>query len=372
MANTLTSVVDKLLAQMLDVFRTNSVMPRLVHRDLQPLAAQKGSQISVPLPPTLAANDVTAAATPPSTQDTTTSEVIVTMSNWREVSFQLSDKEQVEVMDGAPPRIALAAAATLIDAIDASILTAMDVGAGAGYGTAGTTPFATLALTTQPFRLLTDHRVAREGRHCVFNAAAEANLLGLEPFTNVQFAGDVSAIVQGTFNGNTRLGAKWWVDQNVATHAIGTSNSAYQLVGAHAVGATSLTVDTGSGTILAGDVITLAGDTNKYVVGTALTGGVVVINAPGLKVAAADNTVVSTVAAHVANFAFHQDCVAFVSRPFALSASNAVVSQMAVDPISGLALRLEVSREHKRDRWSIDALWGTKVLRPEGVIKVLG
>ena len=39
---------------------------------------------------------------------------------------------------------------------------------------------------------------------------------------------------------------------------------------------------------------------------------------------------------------------------------------------SGLSLRLEVTREHKRDRWSIDALYGTKVVRPEGVIKIIG
>lgn len=357
---------------MLPVFRANSIMPRLVHRDLKAFAAQSGSQISVPLPPTLAANSVTAAATPPSTQDTTVSEVVVTLDQWQEVPFQLSDKEQVEVMDGSVPKIALVAAAALIDAIDLSILTAMDQGAGAAHGTAGTPPFATLALANSGLKLLTDHKVPRMGRHVVMNAAAEANLLTLDGFTNANLIGDVSALVQGTFNGNQRLGAKWWTDQNVFTHVQGTNNGAYQLVGAHAVGATTITVDNGAGTILAGDVITLAGDTNKYVVTTALSGGVFTIGAPGLKVAAADNTVISNVANNVANFAFHEDSIAFVSRPFAPSASNAVVSQMAVDPISGLALRLEVTREHKRDRWSIDALWGTKVLRPQGIVKVLG
>ena len=68
---------------------------------------------------------------------------------------------------------------------------------------------------------------------------------------------------------------------------------------------------------------------------------------------------------------FARDAIVFVSRPF--QASNAAIaSQTISDPISGLSLRLEVTREHKRDRWSIDALYGTKVVRPEGVIKIIG
>ena len=94
----------------------------------------------------------------------------------------------------------------------------------------------------------------------------------------------------------------------------------------------------------------------------------------GLLAAVADNASVTVIDAgqtNVGNVAFHRDSVVFVSRPF--QASNAAIaSQTISDPISGLSLRLEVTREHQRDRWSIDALYGTKVARPEGVVKIIG
>lgn len=373
MANDFTNVLPKLLAQMLPALRANSILPRLVNRDFDSVAADPGATINVPLPPVPVISDVTAAITPPANADHTPSTVAVNLSNWKEGAFYLTDKEQREVMDGYVPRTMAVFMAGLVDAIDLSILTAMDVGAATALGTAGTAPLATLALAIDPMTKLNEHKVPMNDRHVVINAAAHANALALSGFSDMQFTGDVSAMTAGTFGGNSRIGAKWWLDQNIASHVNGSNNGAYQTNGTAAIGATSITVDTGSGTGKAGDVITFAGDTNRYVVAADFSSGAttITINSPGLKAAQADNVVISIIAAHKSNFAFQRDSIVFVSRAFAPSAS-AQLSQVLSDPVSGLNVRLEVTRQHKQDRWSIDGLWGTKVVRPDGIIKIMG
>ena len=356
---------------MLPKLRATSIAPRLVNRDFDSLAAQQGSTINVPLPPTIATNAVTASATPPATADTILATAPVALDQWVEAPFYMTDKDMMEVVNGGVPACAESAMSALVDTIDAFILTKLGQGAGAATGTAATAPFATTALALTPGKLLNDHRVSRQNRHVVMDAAAELNLLSLEAFSNSQFTGDVTAMIDGAFQGNRRVGSQWWLDQNVATHTAGTGTG-YQTNGALSVGDTTITADTGSGTIIVGDVISFAGDTtNKYVVSEALGGGSFVINAPGIKVAIADNNAITVNASHVSNVAFARESMVFASRPFQAS-SAAIASRVMADPVSGLALRLEVNREHKRDRWSLDALYGGSVVRPEGVIKILG
>jgi hypothetical protein len=52
MANTLTPIIDKLIARGLNVLRENAVMPRLVNSTYSSVARDRGDTITVPLPPT--------------------------------------------------------------------------------------------------------------------------------------------------------------------------------------------------------------------------------------------------------------------------------------------------------------------------------
>ncbi len=284
----------------------------------------------------------------------------------------MTDKDLMEVEADKLPGVVDSALASIVEKIDQDILTAtMD-----GHGLAddqATSVFNAIADVTAPQKLLNKNKVARGDRFCVFDTDAEANLLALEQFTSGDYVTGFP-FESGDVGLQQKMGMAWVMSQNVQSHTAGSANANYDLNGAASIGDKTITVDTGSGTILAGDTLTI-GNFN-YGVASSVGGATVTsvtLNQGLLEDIAdgADIALISTGGTNVGNVAFHRDAVVFVSRPF--QASNAAIaSQTISDPISGLSLRLEVTREYKRDRWSIDALYGTKVVRPEGVVKVIG
>ena len=64
MANSFDDLIPKLIAGAMPIIRTHAVLPRLVTRDYQGMAAQKGSTIDVPITPTMTSRDVTPGPTP--------------------------------------------------------------------------------------------------------------------------------------------------------------------------------------------------------------------------------------------------------------------------------------------------------------------
>jgi|11BtaG_2_1085332.scaffolds.fasta_scaffold30919_2 hypothetical protein len=372
MANTITNVVPKLVGLMLPKLRAHSVMPRLVNRDFDTLGAQPGSSIDVPIPPSITTAAVTAAATPAATSDITLSTVNVPLSSWNEAAFYMTDKDLLEVQGDKLPGVVDAALASIVEKIDTDILEATMNGHGLADDQSASV-FNAIADVTAPQKLLNKNKVARGDRFCVFDTDAEANLLALEQFTSGDYVTGFP-FESGDVGLQQKMGMAWVMSQNVRTHTAGGANANYDLNGASSAGDKTITVDTGSGTILEGDTLTIG----SYNYGVASTvGGSTVTSITlnqGLLEDVADGAsiaLISTGATNTGNVAFHRDAVVFVSRPF--QASNAAIaSQTISDPVSGLSLRLEVTREHKRDRWSIDALYGTKVVRPEGVVKVIG
>lgn len=384
-SNDFTAVVPVLLAQGLMALREEAVTPRLVASKTSSFAGKKGSTLDVPIPSRMTASAVTPAAYAPNAQSLTPDTVPVTLDHWYESPFDMDDDDFESVMDGVIPMQASEAIRSIVNTVDSHIL-GLHIYMQGAYGTPGTTPFGTpgVADATGIRKRLNKQLAPMDPRHVVMDPDAEAAALGLTEFASMEFSGSVDAIREGRLN--RKLGMNWWMNQNVPSFTLGTLASstlspahAGYVNGALSAGALTMALDnngsgTLTGTVKIGDRFTFAGNSTQFVVtGAASASGnaITVTFYPAVPTGGiADNTVVTFYgtagATGTANIAFHRDCIAFASRPLVPApAGLGAISLSQVDPISGIPLRLEVTREYKRTRWSFDLLWGASCVRPE-------
>jgi hypothetical protein len=380
MANDFTEVIPKLLAQGLMALRENAITARIVNRDYDRQAAEQGQTIDVPIPSAITAQAVSPAATPPATADVTPTSVPITLNQWWEAPFYLTDKEEREVMRGTIPMQASEAIKSVINKLDQSLLAHYADFYGIQVLT-GTNPMDNIKDATGMRKVLNQQLCPLDARHALLDPAAEAEALGLNQFADSTFSGSVQAILEGQLN--RKLGAQWWMNQNVPSHTVGTTTAPNPVIdGAHVVGVKSLACTTGATTGAVdwkkGDIITIAGDTQTYVVTAAVAEAsastdFTCLIEPGLKVALSGTEVITLDnAGGVQNMMIHRDAIALATRPLlGVGANLGAFSLSGVDEESGLALRIEVTREHKRTRYSYDMLWGSAAVRREFGVRLL-
>jgi len=379
LANTLTATLPKIFGQALPTLRQSAITPRLVNSRHSQGPGQHFKTVDIPVPQAQTAGAVTSAITVPANTDHTTSTVQVVLDQWYSTRFHLDDQQQTQIDAGAtfvPAQLGEAIKA-VGNQIDTSLLTK---GSLVGYsaGTAGTTPFASESTFNSNYtagarKILNDNLAPSSDRFVVMDADAEGNLVSLAKFTDADRVGDTMGIREGEIG--RKLGSTWFLNQNVVTHT--SSGSTGNLINdaAHAVGATDLDIDGGTGTIIVGDLITIAGDTQTYSV-TSVTGSAPATNVgifPASKVALADDAAVTVVASRDVNLAFHRDAFALAFASFApVDPALGVVATSITDPVTGVTMRLQVRREYMQTTWEVDALWGVKDVRPELACQILG
>lgn len=374
--NTTTNIVQQLLAQGLLALRENAIMAQLVNRGYEREAGEKGSTIDVPIPSAITAVAVSPSYVAPDDEGFSPTKATIALDQWYEAPFFLTDKDLLEVQEGTIPMQASEAIKALANNVDSAIFAQYK----SVYGFAGvpsTTPFATsLAEYIDARKALNNQLAPMDPRFCVIDADAEANALGLRAIQDASFGGGTAGLLKGQIG--EKVGAMWGMDQNVPTHTAGDAAGATTDATGYAVGIKTVTLaSAGTGEILVGDVFTFANHTQTYAVVTGdadVSGGGTVVFEPGLVTALPTSAQAITLkGSHVVNLAFHRDAFALASRPFAGADPMGLGTFMsAVDPVSGLALRLEVSRQHKRTRFSYDILYGVKLVRGALASRIAG
>lgn len=266
----------------------------------------------------------------------------------------------------------------LVNAVEADLAAEAVAGASRAYGTAGTTPFGTAGDFTdfaKMAQILDDNGCPKSNRSLVLSSEAFANLRGKQNLLlKVNEAGTDEFLRYGYTS--PVQGFSLWNSAGLATHTKGTGTSyVTNLASALAKGDKVIGLDTGSGTVLAGDVVTFAGDSNKYVVNKGIeAAGSIEIGAPGLLKGLADGVAMTVGGDYTPSVAFHRDALKLLARAPATpdAGDNALDSTIIYDPVSGLSFEVRVYGGYRKVRYEVGLAWGVKCIQPEFVGLLLG
>jgi hypothetical protein len=258
--------------------------------------------------------------------------------------------------------------------IDANVELATN--ASRAVGVAGTTPFGTNHhVVNEALQILVDNGVPEnDGRvSLVMNTSAATNFRNLSNLYKVNEAGTDSLLRQGVLQDIS--GIMMRQTGNPYRHTAGTGTGYLINDAGIVIGTKAIATDTGSGTIVAGDIVTVAGDSlNKYVVQVALGGGAFTISETGARVAFADNAAITLGASYSANIAFHQAAHEIIMRPPAVPESGdaAIDSMIVQDARSGLVFDVRHYVGYRKTMIEVSIAWGVKAWLPKYIANVLG
>lgn len=382
-ANTLTGLIPDLYAGLDVVSRELVGFIPSVFRNANAERAAVGESVTYHVAPEMTSANIVPAMAIPEPTDRTMGTGSMSISKAKAVNFGFIGEEQKGLNNG-PGYLSVQAdlfaqgLRTLVNEIEVDLATAGYLGSSRAYGTAST-PFGTnTGETAQIRKILDDNGAPATGRSLVVDTAAGAALRTLTQLTKVNEAGTSMTLRDGELLNLNGMSIK--ESAGVQEPTAGTGASATTDNAGYAIGATTLTLaSAGTGTILAGDVITLAGDANKYLVVTGdadvSDGGTVVIAAPGLKQAVAASTTAITVFAKASrSLAFSQNALHLVARAPALPQEGdmALDRMLITDPRSGLTFEVSLYPGYRKIRAEVAMAWGTKAVKTEHIATLLG
>jgi len=377
MPDSLASLFPTLYAGIAEFPRRQFGMIRAVQVDGQLSRAAKGQSVVWDVPQVSGAVDIEPAATLPAPAADVAKALTYTMAHRKGVRIAVTGEASEAIGDA---NMAIRRQNQYLQAFDAlaagieSYLAGVAIlNASRAFGTADTVPFTASSTNLEYFAklwgiLAKNDRSNGELSLVLNTATAEAMRAYMGMLWKANEAGDDEMMKNGY---RTRVqGFNVYETNQITKHTKGTGAN-YVLNGAHAAGATEITVKTGTGTILAGDVISIADEPSgsKYVVTKGIeSAGTLTIGAPGLLGAAADGKAVS-VHQYTPNLAFNQSALGLGCRlPEIPKEGDAAIDATSIrDPYTGLVFEVRRYAEYRQIVDEVSIMYGAIVLDPEAI-----
>jgi hypothetical protein len=387
-ANTLTGLIPTIYEALDVVSRELLGYIPAVSKNSSGERAALNQTIMIPIAPAGALADNTPAVTAPNTGDSTIGNVTMTISKSKHYPIRWNGEEQRGMINagsygGVLTNQFAQAFRALTNQIEADLHATAYQNASRAYGTAGTAPFGTagdLSDIAQVRKILDDNGAPQTDLQLVMGSAAMANLRGKQ---NVLFkvneAGTDELLRRGIIG--ELEGSMLHNSNAVKAVTKGTGASYTTDTAGYAVGATVITLITGTGTTLAGDSVTFAGDTNKYVVQVGNTApGTITLAAPGLLQAIPGSATAMTIGVSAtSNVAFSKSAIQLITRAPAMPVGpNGEAMDMAddvvqvTDPVTGLVFDIAVYRQFMQMVYHCRLAWGVQAIKSNHIATLLG
>lgn len=348
--------------------------------DAKASAVQAGQAVKVPVTPVSTNEDVTASSSAPVGSGETISTIDITINKIRRGTPILWTGEDELGVSGSgmlnPIQVDQFAQRirSLRNEMEADMCHEAFFGAmqkGNVSGTLGTDPFASnLNNLTKVLKDLEDAGAPTSELQAVLNTQSGMNLRNLTQLQKINEAGETSLLRRGSlgdlfgFTLRESAGMK---------HVKGTGSGYLTNSDALAIGDTTVPVDTGTGTILPGDIVLFQGDDNFYVVKSYDSATKNITLASGLKTAVGDNKTV-TIQSYKPNAFFSRGSIVLANRvPYVPSRGDiAIDRQVITDPLTGIPYELAVWGGAYQNSVTIATAWGVKNIKPENTVALVG
>jgi len=342
--------------------------------------AAKGDVVRASFTREASAVDVSESMTIPEGTDQTVDNKTLTISNARAVQIPYTGEDVLHLNNGIGfetvygDQIAQAMR-TLTNEMEQDLWEEAYTNSSRAFGTAGTTPFGSNFSEIAEIRqILVDNGMPQNDGQVslVLNTLAGTNLRQLAQLQQANTAGGTDLLRQGILLDLQGLGIR--ESAQVGIHTKGTGTGYLLNDASSAIGDTVIATDTGTGTILAGDIVTFAGTSDKYVVNTALAGGSFTIGGTGLVAAETDNDAITVGNNYTANIAFHRRALELAVRaPAVPQGGDMADDAMTVqDPVSGLVFEVRVYKGYRKTMIEVAASWGVKAWKSDFIATLVG
>lgn len=385
-ANSISNLIPAIYAAMDTVSREMIGFMSVVTRNTAAERVAVGQSITYPIAPAQTSTPIVPSMQVPNPPDNSFGVGTMAITRAEKVAFGFTGEEQKGLNSGGPGYLSAQAMLiatsmrTLANAVESDVAIEAALNASRAWGTAGSTPFASGDLTdmAQVGKILDDNG-APQNRGMVLGSTAAARLMALQNLTRVNEAGTQLTLRSGELL--DIFGMSIHKTGQPYRHTKGTGASLTTNGTALAVGTTAIPLATtgGTGTIKKGDVVTFAGDTNKYVVAVgdsdASNGGTITLAEPGLRVAIpAAATAITVGGNYEANVAFSQDAVQVAMRaPAAPVEGDLALDRMIVtDPRSGIPFEFSIWPGYRMVEGEVALAWGQKAVKPAHIALLAG